>query len=207
MLACDVCCREEALLLLQRPLSQQLELLHLWHAVMTTYLCSFLQQFKEAGGHVMAAAGGSDRNLCSLVYVYALFGERVLAKLVAINAILHSPSPPFHCPAALHPCWLVAFSTSLTVLLCCHVDKGSFSVAVEQVCYEGPVKLKVRACRTQRRQTASACSSFSHVSACQMNNAVDRGSVHGHQLTAAGVCLLSASALPVSALKYGVGDV
>jgi len=49
--------REDALLLLQRPLSQQLELLHLWHAAMSTYLCSFLQQFKEAGGRVMVAAG------------------------------------------------------------------------------------------------------------------------------------------------------
>lgn len=56
---CDysVWCREEALLLLQRPLSQQLELLHLWHAALSTYLASFLQQFKEAGGRVMVAAG------------------------------------------------------------------------------------------------------------------------------------------------------
>ncbi len=50
--------REDALLLLQRPLAQQVELLHLWHAAMSTYLCSFLTQFKEAGGRVMLAAGG-----------------------------------------------------------------------------------------------------------------------------------------------------
>lgn len=52
------CVREDALLLLQRPLAQQVELLHLWHAALSTYLCSFLQQFKEAGGRVMVAAGG-----------------------------------------------------------------------------------------------------------------------------------------------------
>jgi hypothetical protein len=50
-------CREDALLLLQRPLSQQLELLHLWHAALSTYLATFLQQFKETGGRVLLAAG------------------------------------------------------------------------------------------------------------------------------------------------------
>lgn len=54
---CVLLCREDALLLLQRPLSQQLELLHLWHAAMSTYLATFLQQFKETGGRVMLAAG------------------------------------------------------------------------------------------------------------------------------------------------------
>jgi hypothetical protein len=52
------CVREDALLLLQRPLAQQVELLHLWHAALSTYLCTFLQQFKEASGRVMVAAGG-----------------------------------------------------------------------------------------------------------------------------------------------------
>jgi hypothetical protein len=57
---CFVLSREDALLLLQRPLSQQLELLHLWHAAMSTYLATFLQQFREAGGRVMLAAGTSS---------------------------------------------------------------------------------------------------------------------------------------------------
>lgn len=46
------------MLLLQRPLSQQLELLHLWHAALSARLAAFLEQFKAAGGRVMLAAGG-----------------------------------------------------------------------------------------------------------------------------------------------------
>jgi hypothetical protein len=50
--------RDDALLLLQRPLSQQLELLHLWHAALSARLAAFLQQFKAAGGRILLAAGG-----------------------------------------------------------------------------------------------------------------------------------------------------
>lgn len=49
--------REDALLLLQRPLAQQLELLHAWHAALSARLAGFLQQFRSAGGRLMLAAG------------------------------------------------------------------------------------------------------------------------------------------------------
>lgn len=58
--------REDALLLLQRPLAQQVELLHLWHAALSTYLATFLQQFKEAGGRVMLAAGRTGALLAAV---------------------------------------------------------------------------------------------------------------------------------------------
>jgi hypothetical protein len=49
-------CREDALLLLQRPLSMQLELLHLWHEALSAQLASFAHQFRGAGGRVLLAA-------------------------------------------------------------------------------------------------------------------------------------------------------
>ncbi|KAF6255279.1 hypothetical protein COO60DRAFT_1702917 [Scenedesmus sp. NREL 46B-D3] len=47
---------EDALLLLQRPLSMQLELLHLWHAALSAQLAAFAQQFRGAGGRLLLAA-------------------------------------------------------------------------------------------------------------------------------------------------------
>lgn len=67
------------MLLLQRPLAMQLELLALWHSAMTAAVTSFAQQFRHAGGKLLLSA-----------------------------------------------------------------DKDSFSVAVEDVNYEGPLRLEVR---------------------------------------------------------------
>jgi hypothetical protein len=164
-----VLCREDALLLLQRPLSQQLELLHLWHAALSTYLETFLQQFREAGGRVMLAAGMSYQvathstssavgftKRCTLALPFTLHIDAAengrstaWGQLHTVRgfstALMMVGSAIAVCGAAAPGTFDLAPTSVLlhaVPLLWC-ADKETFSIAVEDLSYEGPMRLQV----------------------------------------------------------------